>query len=200
MVGFPGEDRAAFENTLYVVEAVGYARAHLFRYSPRPNTPAANLPQVDEAEKEARSKELAAVCRVTQQQFIQRHLGRELEVLVEGKEKEEEKRRQGEEETGKNKGQGNLQDRAAIGQTDLSFLLQPSSFPNVSLLGGYTSNYIRVQFTGGSHLIGKVVRRCILPNLPADGAIGEVGGAHFGPQEAPPDADFIPLATFAATL
>ena len=35
MVGFPGEDRAAFENTLDMVRQVGYARAHLFRYSPR---------------------------------------------------------------------------------------------------------------------------------------------------------------------
>ncbi len=191
MVGFPGEDRAAFENTLKVAREVGYARAHLFRYSPRPNTPAAGYAQVAEEEKEARSKELAVACRVTQQQFIQRHLGRELEVLVEGKEGrgEEEKRRKGEEEAEDNADK----DRAlAISDSQLSTL-------NTQLLSGYTSNYIRVQFTGGSHLMGTTARVRLLEPT-SDGAIGEVGGAHFGPQEAPPDADFIPLATFAATL
>lgn len=184
MVGFPGEDRAAFENTLEVVRAVGYARAHLFRYSPRPGTPAADFPdQVSDAEKEARSKELAAACRITQQQFIQRYIGRELEVLVEGKEGPEKSEAEGE--------SGN----------DSHLLITPDSGESGlgALLGGYTSNYIRVQFTGGSHLIGNVVRvRLIEPS--ASGAIGEVGGAHFGPQEAPPDAEFLPLATFAATL
>ena len=188
MVGFPGEDRAAFENTLHVVRAAGYARAHLFRYSPRPNTPAADLVQVSEEEKEARSKELAALCRETQQQFIQRFLGRELEVLVEGKEKERPEGR------GQKAEEEDLQDRKAVSSLDSSFILHPSS-----LLSGYTSNYIRVQFTGGSHLKGTTARvRLLEPTT--DGALGEVGGAHFAPDEAPPDADFIPLATFAATL
>ena len=69
----------------------------------------------------------------------------------------------------------------------------------MGLLGGYTSNYIRVQFTGGSHLIGNVISVHLVEPT-SDGAIGEVGGAHFGPLEAPPDADFIPLATFAANI
>ena len=191
MVGFPGEDRAAFENTLHVARTVGYARAHLFRYSPRPNTPAAGFAQAAEEEKEARSKELAAACRVTQQQFINRYLGRELEVLVEGKEGE--KRRQGEEETEGEKETDTDRDRASL-SSDPQLATR-----NSQLLSGYTSNYIRVQFTGGSHLIGTIARvRLLEPTT--DGAIGEVGGAHFGPNEAPPDADFIPLATFAATL
>ena len=185
MVGFPGEDRAASENTLAVVRAVGYARAHLFRYSPRPNTPAATFSaQVPDPEKEARSKELAAACRESQQQFIRRYLGRTLEVLVEGKEGPA--RPEPEDGAGGNDGHQRIDAGVA------------ESGP-CGLLGGYTSNYIRVQFTGGSHLIGQVVPVQLLEPT-SDGALGEVGGAHFGPQEAPPDADFLPLATFSAAL
>ncbi len=184
MVGFPGEDRAAFESTLHVVSTVGYARAHLFRYSPRPNTPAAERrDQVSDAEKEARSQELTAACRESQARFIQRYLGRELEVLVEGKESAG----RSADETGESGNDGN----EPVGSTSRS-----DSF---GLLSGYTSNYIRVQFTGGSHLIGTIAKARLLEPTP-DGAIGEVGGAHFGPLEAPPDAEFLPLATFNARV
>lgn len=183
MVGFPGEDRAAFESTLHVVRSVCYARAHLFRYSPRPNTPAADRrDQVSDTEKEARSQELAAACRETQARFIQRYLGRDLDVLVEGKEAPV----RGAEE-GESGNDGSSPAGAAV----------PSE--TFGLLSGYTSNYIRVQFTGGSHLIGSIARaRLIEPTQ--DGAIGEIGGAHFGPMEAPPDAEFLPLATFTARI
>jgi threonylcarbamoyladenosine tRNA methylthiotransferase MtaB len=154
MVGFPGEERAAFENTLHVVREAGYARAHLFRYSPRPNTPGAELAnQVPEAVKDERARELASLCAETQQRFIRRYLGRELEVLVEGKE-------HAPEETGSTGNDGH--ERIAA--------LQPAGS---RLLSGYTSNYIRVQLTGGSHLIGRIVRvRLLEPN--SDGAVGEV--------------------------
>jgi threonylcarbamoyladenosine tRNA methylthiotransferase MtaB len=198
MVGFPGEDRAAFENTLTVARTVGYARAHLFRYSPRPNTPAAiNTNQVSEEEKEARSRELAEVCRETQALFIRRHIGRELEVLVEGKEgqlagkmeRQQEGQSVGEEAGGGVSGND--------GHLRVDTIL--SAGGSTRLLSGYTSNYIRVQFAGGTHLKGQEVKVHLLEPT-GDGALGEVGGAHFGPQEAPPDADFIPLATFAAAL
>ncbi len=183
MVGFPGEDRAAFENTLHVARTVGYARAHLFRYSPRPNTPAADFKaQVPDAEKEARSKELAEVCRQTQQQFIRRYLGRCLEVLVEGKE-----------------GPSRTEADEGVSGNDGHPRLASDGAESGGLLSGYTSNYIRVQFTGGSNLIGKVVKVRLLEPT-SGGALGEVGGAHFGPLEAPPDAEFLPLATFAAQL
>ncbi len=186
MVGFPGEDRPAFENTLAVVRAVGYARAHLFRYSPRPNTPAAEFAaQVSEAEKEARSKELGDACRATQRAFIARHLGRELEVLVENKEGA---KRAASTSNGEDTGNADHEPIAPSGGEILP-----------GLLSGYTSNYIRVQFTGGSHLIGAVVNARLLEPT-SDGALGEVGSAHFGPLEAPPDADFLPLATFAAQV
>lgn len=188
MVGFPGEDRAAFENTLRVVRSVGYARAHLFRYSPRPNTPAASLQDpVTDSEKEARSKELAAACRETQAAFIRRCLGRTLDVLVEGKEGG--RRAACESEAGVSGNDGHL---------PIGVEMSPQSSEG-GLLSGYTSNYVRVQFTGGSHLIGRIVPvRLIEPT--SDGAIGDAGFAHVGPDEAPPDADFLPLATFAASL
>ncbi len=154
MVGFPGEDRAAFESTLCVAREACFARSHLFRYSPRPNTPAATLPdQVPDAVKEERAKELAALCAVTQQRFIRRFIGRELEVLVEGKERSDDRM-----EPGRDDGR----ERAAALRS-----------AETRLLSGYTSNYIRVQLTGGSHLVGRVARVRLLEPA-SDGAIGEV--------------------------
>ena len=186
MVGFPGEDRPAFENTLDVVRQVGYARAHIFRYSPRPNTPAADYSdQVSDQEKEARSKELAGACRDTQQRFIERFVGRTLEVLVEGKSAQ---------------APASDPDVSLSGNDHHERVTPDEIAPEASgLLSGYTSNYIRVEFTGGSHLVGTVTRVRLVETSGA-GAIGEVGGAHFGPLEAPPDADFIPLAAFAGRL
>jgi tRNA-2-methylthio-N6-dimethylallyladenosine synthase len=43
IVGFPGESDAEFEDTLSLVDAVGYAQCFSFKYSPRPGTPAAEM-------------------------------------------------------------------------------------------------------------------------------------------------------------
>lgn len=43
IVGFPGESDAEFEETLSLVDAVGYAQCFSFKYSPRPGTPAAEM-------------------------------------------------------------------------------------------------------------------------------------------------------------
>jgi threonylcarbamoyladenosine tRNA methylthiotransferase MtaB len=60
IVGFPGEDEAAFANTLRVVEAAGATKVHVFPYSPRPGTVTAGADTVPAAVKKERSARLRA--------------------------------------------------------------------------------------------------------------------------------------------
>jgi tRNA-2-methylthio-N6-dimethylallyladenosine synthase len=84
IVGFPGETDAEFRTTLALVDRVGYASAFSFRYSPRPGTPAAALPNgVPEAEAQARLLELQAVLEAQQRGFNASMIGRTLPVLFE---------------------------------------------------------------------------------------------------------------------
>lgn len=84
MVGFPGENEKEFEDTLKVMESARFSRVHVFRYSPRPGTPASNFEgQVPEKEKERRSKAAIALGRKLSLEFNQRLLGKRVEVLVE---------------------------------------------------------------------------------------------------------------------
>ncbi len=84
IVGFPGETRARFENTLQFARDMGFARTHVFRYSPRQRTAGADLPDdVSHAEKERRHQELTAVCGETARAFAAGELGRTVPVLAE---------------------------------------------------------------------------------------------------------------------
>jgi threonylcarbamoyladenosine tRNA methylthiotransferase MtaB len=84
IVGFPGETRAQFAATIAVVERVGFSKLHVFRYSQRPDTPAATMPdQVPVGEKKARAKQLIALGNELRRRFHEDHIGRPLEVLVE---------------------------------------------------------------------------------------------------------------------
>jgi threonylcarbamoyladenosine tRNA methylthiotransferase MtaB len=84
IVGFPGETRPQFAATMAVVERVGFSKLHVFRYSQRPDTPAATMPdQVPPAEKKARAGELIALGAELRRRFHEAHVGRPLEVLVE---------------------------------------------------------------------------------------------------------------------
>jgi tRNA-2-methylthio-N6-dimethylallyladenosine synthase len=85
IVGFPGETEADFEQTLAVVEEVGYDGAFTFVYSPRRGTEAASLPdQVPHAVKVQRMERLVEVVQRRARERAQRFVGRSLEVLVEG--------------------------------------------------------------------------------------------------------------------
>ncbi len=85
IVGFPGESDADFEQTLSLVEEVGYDGAFTFLYSPRRGTEAADLPdQVPHEAKVARMERLVEVVQRRAHERAQRFVGREVEVLVEG--------------------------------------------------------------------------------------------------------------------
>lgn len=84
IVGFPGESAQDFEDTLSLVEAVGYAGAYTFAYSPRPGTPAADLDdQVPSDEKTERLYRLQALIARQQREFNAQSLGKTLLVLLE---------------------------------------------------------------------------------------------------------------------
>jgi tRNA-2-methylthio-N6-dimethylallyladenosine synthase len=75
IVGFPDETDADFEDTLKLVETVGYAASYTFKYSPRPGTPAADKPaQVEEAVKEERMHRLMKTISAQQLRFNQSKL------------------------------------------------------------------------------------------------------------------------------
>src|SRR6266567_7522242 len=84
IVGFPGESEEDFRATLSLVEEVGYASAFSFKYSPRPGTPAADMPdQVPDAVKSERLHRLQAVIDRQQAAFNGQCHGRTFEVLFE---------------------------------------------------------------------------------------------------------------------
>lgn len=84
IVGHPGESDAAFQNTMDVVREVEYSKLHVFRYSPRPGTAAADMEDdVNGNVKRERSKALIELGNQIRSRFLHDHLGRPLEVLVE---------------------------------------------------------------------------------------------------------------------
>jgi tRNA-2-methylthio-N6-dimethylallyladenosine synthase len=84
IVGFPGESDADFEDTLSLVEEVGYASAYSFKYSPRPGTPAAEMEQVPEPVKSERLARLQTLLTMQQQQFNAGMRGLTVDILLEG--------------------------------------------------------------------------------------------------------------------
>jgi tRNA-2-methylthio-N6-dimethylallyladenosine synthase len=83
IVGFPGETEEDFEATLALVEAVGYAQAYSFAYSPRPGTPAAGRPEVPAQVRSERLRRLQALLGRQQAAFQAGLVGKTLPVLVE---------------------------------------------------------------------------------------------------------------------
>jgi tRNA-2-methylthio-N6-dimethylallyladenosine synthase len=85
IVGFPGETEADFLDTVKMVEYCGFDSAYIFKYSPRPGTPAYEMnDDVSPAEKTLRFLELEKVQKRIQATRLQRYLNETLKVLVEG--------------------------------------------------------------------------------------------------------------------
>ncbi len=89
IVGFPGETERDFEATARLVREVGFSQAYVFKYSPRPFTPAYEglEDDVPEDAKRERCTALLAVQEEVQARLHRDLRGRRLEVLVEGRSK-----------------------------------------------------------------------------------------------------------------
>jgi threonylcarbamoyladenosine tRNA methylthiotransferase MtaB len=86
IVGFPGEKKKHFENTLRLCEKAEFSRIHIFSFSPREGTPAAKMPDhCNPSEINARKKELEFTAMETSLRYKTSFIGRNINVLVEGK-------------------------------------------------------------------------------------------------------------------
>ncbi|MWV28475.1 tRNA (N6-isopentenyl adenosine(37)-C2)-methylthiotransferase MiaB [Aurantiacibacter rhizosphaerae] len=86
IVGFPGETEDEFQETLNIVDAVGYAAAFSFKYSPRPGTPAATMDgQVPREVMDERLQRLQAHLGRDQYAFNKASVGKTCDVLIERK-------------------------------------------------------------------------------------------------------------------
>ncbi len=89
IVGFAGETKAQFLNTVRLFKAVNFDLAYIAQYSPRPGTVSYNSMKdnVSPAEKKRRAEAINDILKVTAAKNNQSHLGEIMEVLVEGKNK-----------------------------------------------------------------------------------------------------------------
>ncbi len=87
IVGFPGETDAEFADTLTFVDQMAFSGTHIFRYSPREGTVAANMPyQIDPLVMHDRSRQLHALSARHERAFRQSLVGQTLPVLWETRE------------------------------------------------------------------------------------------------------------------
>jgi threonylcarbamoyladenosine tRNA methylthiotransferase MtaB len=86
IVGFPGEKKKHFENTLRLCEKAEFSKIHIFPFSPREGTPAAKMPDhCNPSEINARKKELEFTAMETSLRYRTSFIGKNINVLVEGK-------------------------------------------------------------------------------------------------------------------
>ncbi|MBS3943123.1 MAG: tRNA (N(6)-L-threonylcarbamoyladenosine(37)-C(2))-methylthiotransferase MtaB [Dethiobacter sp.] len=84
IVGFPGESETHHRRSMELVRKAGFSRLHVFKFSPRPGTPAAGFSnQVPQGEKEKRSREMISLGHDLAASFLQNYLDSEQQVLVE---------------------------------------------------------------------------------------------------------------------
>ena len=85
IVGFPGETNEDFAATCRAVEEVGFSKIHVFRFSPRQGTEAAQMPnRVPQRIHQGWAAELAELGRRLADRYLEKLQGKNLQVLVEG--------------------------------------------------------------------------------------------------------------------
>ncbi len=89
MVGFSGETEEEFNKSLRFANEIGFSRTHIFPYSVRTGTFAANLKsQVANSVKTERAKRMAEIAALSEQEFINMHIGKTMPILFETPENE----------------------------------------------------------------------------------------------------------------
>jgi threonylcarbamoyladenosine tRNA methylthiotransferase MtaB len=83
IAGFPTETEAMFENSLKIVDECGLTYLHVFPFSPRPETPAARMPQLDKLVIKERAQRLRAKGEERLFRFLNNSIGATQRVLVE---------------------------------------------------------------------------------------------------------------------
>ena len=89
IVGFPGETEDEFKETLRFSKEIFFSKIHVFKYSKREGTPAANMDgQVNGLIQNSRSEELITLADAMEVKFSEKFIGKTLEVLLEDKQNE----------------------------------------------------------------------------------------------------------------
>ena len=84
IVGFPGETEEEFAETERFLKAIHFYEMHIFKYSQRKGTKAAVMPnQIDGNIKDVRSKRLLKLSDENEEEYNQKYIGQEIEVLFE---------------------------------------------------------------------------------------------------------------------
>ncbi|MBM6860465.1 tRNA (N(6)-L-threonylcarbamoyladenosine(37)-C(2))-methylthiotransferase MtaB [Clostridium saudiense] len=84
IVGFPGETEEEFNETYEFLKRIKLTKTHIFKYSPRKGTKAADMPnQIDGKVKDERSKKLIELNDINEKAFTEKFLGRQMDVLME---------------------------------------------------------------------------------------------------------------------
>ena len=84
IVGFPGESEVEFEETYKFLNEIELSKMHIFKYSPRKGTKAADMMlQVDGNIKEKRSAKLIELNSILEKKFMDKFIGQEMSVLFE---------------------------------------------------------------------------------------------------------------------
>lgn len=83
IVGFPGETDEEFEQTVQFAREIGFAKIHIFPYSIREGTVAAEMPQVNSAVRRSRVRRLTEESKLLERQFYESRIGGVCGVLIE---------------------------------------------------------------------------------------------------------------------
>ena len=84
VAGFPTETEEMAINTLNLLDDCDIVSAHIFPFSPRPNTPAARMPQVEREVVKSRAARLRAVAAQRRSDWLDRLVGTQQAILIEG--------------------------------------------------------------------------------------------------------------------